>query len=64
MTQLVEAPTVDFGSGHDVRVVRWNLLKLLPLPLPIPSPSVSVSNKKRGGGEGREGRLDKIISEV
>ena len=40
MAQLVEHPTPDFGSGHDLRVVRsspmtgsaWNLRILSPSP--------------------------------
>ena len=30
--------TLDFGSGHDLRVVRWSLLEILPLPLPLQAP--------------------------
>ena len=26
MAQFIEHPTLDFGSGHDLRVVRLNLL--------------------------------------
>ena len=24
MVQLVKSPTLNFGSGHDLRVVTWN----------------------------------------
>ena len=24
MAQSVKHPTLDFGSGHDIRVVRWS----------------------------------------
>ena len=34
MAQLVEHLALDLGSGHDLRVVRWN--KILSLPLPFP----------------------------
>ena len=41
--------TLDFGSGHDPRVVRsspvlaaWSLLKILSLPLPLPLPPTHV----------------------
>ena len=50
VAQSIECPTLDFGSGHDLRVMRsnptrssmpspaWSLLKILPLTLPLPLP--------------------------
>ena len=45
MAELVKRPTLGFGSGHDLRVVRsslsqslhwaWSLLEILSLPLPL-----------------------------
>ena len=45
MAQSVKHKTLDFTSGHDLRVVRWSpmyglcwewsLLRILPLPLPL-----------------------------
>ena len=63
MAQLVEGLTLDFGSSHDLRVVRssptwgsilaWSLLGILsafPLTPPpyILSLSLSLSLKKKG----------------
>ena len=42
--QLVKCLTLDFGSGHDPRVVSllsalsWSWMLSLPLPLPLPTP--------------------------
>ena len=45
MVQSVELPTLNFGSGHDLRVVSLSLtgsmlfespLEILSLPLPLP----------------------------
>ena len=46
MSQLVQHPTLDFGSGHNLRVVRlsptlgwmWSLFKMFSLPLPLHLP--------------------------
>ena len=45
LAQLVKCPTLDFGSGHDLRVMRsspvsvawwvWSLIKILSVPLPL-----------------------------
>jgi len=53
VAQSVKHPTLDFGSGHDLRVVRsslcWtpcsvgSLLEILTLPLPLPLPLLVVS---------------------
>ena len=44
VSQLVKCLTLDFGSGHDLRVLRssleWRLLKILSLPLPLCPPSL------------------------
>ena len=50
MAPLVKQLTLDFNSDHDFRVVRsrvvkWSLLKILPLPLPLPS-TLALSKKK------------------
>ena len=55
VAQLVEHPTLDFGSGHDLKFMilspmsssvlsAWNLLGILSLSLSLcPSPSLSLS---------------------
>jgi len=45
VAQLIRHPILDFGSGHDLRVVRlspgarlhtqWGLLRIFSLPLPF-----------------------------
>ena len=58
MAHLVEHPTLDFGPGHDLTVMRsspalGSLLEILSLPLSLPLPtcpcplSVSLSKKKK-----------------
>ena len=56
VAQSVKHLTLDFGSGHDLRVVRfspelgsrltprwaWSLLKILSLPLLLPLPPARV----------------------
>ena len=57
MAQSVKHPTLDFGSDHDLRVMRSSpsvelyakcasLLKILLLSLPLPLPSSPSLNKK------------------
>ena len=60
MAQLVKHLTFDFGSDHDLRVVRWSpavgsmlamepaSFRLLLSPLPLPS-SLSKKGKKKKG---------------
>ena len=56
MAQLVKDPTLDFSSGHDLRVMRLShvsgsvlgmetALDSLPFPLPALSLSLSISKK-------------------
>ena len=56
MTEMVERPTLDFGSGHDLMVHGINpcldssltvqtLLEILSLPLSLPPPPLSNINK-------------------
>ena len=50
--QLVECLTLDFGSGHDLRVVEWSpasgstRFEILSLLLPLPLLALSNSNYK------------------
>lgn len=61
MAQLVELPTLDFGSGHNIRILKsrpmlhWavplagSLLEILSLFLPLPQsplPVCALSLKK------------------
>ena len=54
VAQLVKPPTLDFGLGHDPRIVRWSpslgsmwsLLKIFFLPLPLPLPSLLLLSLK------------------
>jgi len=58
VTQLMKRPTLDFSSGHDLRVVRsspasgscwaWSLLKILS---PLTLLSLSLSLKKQANKE-------------
>ena len=49
MAHLVKCPTLDFGSGHDLRVMRlslhqaWSLFEILSLPLLL----ASFANERR-----------------
>jgi len=56
VAQSVKRPTLDFGSGHDLRVVRsipvsgstlgWSLLGILSLPPPLPLLLLELSISK------------------
>lgn len=55
MAQSVKHLALDFGSGHDLRVVGsspvtgstlWIMLKILSLPLLLPFPPYSKGKKK------------------
>jgi len=70
VAQLVKHPTLDFGSGHVVRVVKLSptlgfsvgsLFEVLSLPLPLPLPTLSPS-KKRKRKEGRKEEKKRIAA--
>lgn len=50
MAQLIESPTLDFGSAHDLRVMRSSPVWVSPLrefagdflSLPLPLPSLEL----------------------
>ena len=55
MAQSVRHPALDFGSGHDLRVMRSSPmlasarsmeLKMLTLPFPLPLLTLTLSLKK------------------
>ena len=67
VARSVKCPTLDFNSGHNLRVVGlgpvsgslrwvWSLLKILSLFLPLPVCSLSLKRKKERN-QGRQTRM-------